>query len=132
MEARRGDSVHPVPFTGKDRMTKKEQLITWGLLALIAYELWPVAREAVDRGFMADHDSPVPSWIQNVSYDSAQNDTYTTDDISNLLSVPQGPGGTYVYPPGGGDFFNPIGGLLGACSQQGAQPALTPSVFRIS
>ena len=103
-------------------MTKKEQLITWGLLALIAYELWPSSPEsAAQRGFLPDRDSPVPTWIQNVSYDSLQADSYTTDDISNLLSVPQGPGGSYTYAPGG-DFFNPIGGLLGACSQQPSRP----------
>jgi hypothetical protein len=109
-------------------MTRNERLITWGLLALIAYELWPSSPfAAADRGFQPDHDSPLPTWIQNVSY-AAQEDT-TTDTITSLLSVPQGPGGTYVYPPPGGDYFNPVGGL---CGQAVQQPALVPQVFRVA
>lgn len=111
-------------------MTKTESLITWGLLALIAYELWPKTPQAGMQPFRQNNESQTPTWIQNLSYDTMQDDSYSTDDISNLLSIPQGPGGgttQWGAPPGG--FFNPIGGLVGQCVQQ---PSLTPSVFKVS
>jgi hypothetical protein len=106
-------------------MTKgSENLITWGLLAFIAYELYQSAAPAPSRP-----SNPIltniPIWVQQLSAAEQRDYIDTTSKgmanqiFDNLLSIPQGPGGgSYIgpYTPAAGiDFFNPTTGIFSMC-----------------
>jgi hypothetical protein len=102
-------------------MTDTERIVTWGLMAFIAWELYRAPSSPSTRPATNSVDSQVPVWVQQLSnveqreyiqeYDTTQ---MTTDLTENLLSIPQGPGGTPTQP-GKLDFFRPTRGIFSLC-----------------
>ena len=106
-------------------MTKDtENLITWGLLAFIAYELWQQRPPAPTLSFMTSNNplqTNTPKWIQQLSneerydyYVDMTNGGIANDITDNLLTIPQGPGGTYI-PGIPDDYFSPTAGIFAMC-----------------
>jgi hypothetical protein len=69
-----------------------EKLIGMAAVGLIIYELWkrqqPMAGPV--ENIQTDSTSPIPIWGQQLSAISGT----TTSTIEDLMSIPQGPGGT--------------------------------------
>lgn len=87
-------------------MTTKK-MIGIAAVGLILYELWK--REQVAAGpsesIYTDNNSPIPAWGQQLSQITGT--TTETSIISDLMSVPQGPGGLPNVGGGAGYFATP-------------------------
>lgn len=98
---------------------KEKKYIALGLLAWAAYRYWEGQQggTSTTSSFMNtpfQSTGGTPDWVRQLSDNAAQalQNGGDTDINNNLLSIPSGNG--QLPPPGG--FFNPTGGLLGACS----------------
>jgi len=119
-------------------MTDTEKLLMFGFLGLIAWELWPKKTTApTGLGLQpVDTMSNTPPWIQQLSQVEQQEfiqEIKEGDTFENLLSIPQGPGGTSNYNYDNVqpiNFFNPTRGLLSLCSQQPQPPTLIWNMFK--
>lgn len=105
--------------------SNSERLLLFGLLGLIAWELWPKSAPAPMGSVANDPLSNTPPWVQQLSiveqFDCPQ---ASPDALECLLAIPQGPGGTYTsvpQGPGGSDqivnYFNPVQGIFSLCNQ---------------
>jgi hypothetical protein len=102
---------------------KTENLITWGFLAFIAYELWSANQPSPGTLSRTTIDTETPVWVQQLSnveradFNMAvkTNPELADEVIDNLLSIPQGPGGS--FQPGGNiqDYFVPTSGIFSMC-----------------
>lgn len=114
-------------------MTDTEKLVLFGLVGLIAWELWPNRQQAAPvAGYDNDPLSNTPPWIQQLAT-AEQFDCVETDDaLDCLLSIPQGPGGTSNFPTNQPiNFFNPTRGIFGACNQTPGN-IVRPSLWSIA
>jgi hypothetical protein len=121
-----------------------ERLLLFGLLGLIAWELWPKSPAAPGVSMGGDPLSKTPPWVQQLSAaEQLQCDQTEPDALECLLAIPQGPGGSSSFPyvPGGTaspggfnpvvNFFNPTQGIFSMCNQGPASIA-RPSLWSIS
>lgn len=116
-------------------MDDTEKLFLFGLIGLIAWELWPKS-PAPPSLISSDPLNNTPIWIQQLS--AVEQNEYMEeikegDIFENLLSIPQGPGGTYNYDVTNFqpiNFFNPTRGIMGFCNQ--TPGVVTPRVWRTS
>ena len=90
----------PASKGNMDAQTKK--LIGFAAAGLILYELWKRHQAAggPSENIQTNNMSPVPTWAQQLSATSGT----TTSTIDDLMSIPQGPGGT-PSPGYGFNFF---------------------------
>ena len=118
-------------------MTDSEKLVTWGLLALIAWELRPKQQQQAAGLGATDPTSNTPAWIQqlsNVEQQEYMEEVRAGDVIDNLLAIPQGPGGTSNYNTTNIqpiNFFNPTRGIFSLCNPT-APTVLQPVVRSIA
>jgi hypothetical protein len=105
-------------------MDNTERLVTWGLLALIAYELYrPPKAPGGLRSVGSGVGGNTPAWVQQLSnleqYELVQE--YNTNNMSeelanNLFAIPQGPGGTATADfRVQADYFSPTRGIFANC-----------------
>ena len=83
-----------------DAQTKK--IIGFAAVGLVLYELWKrqhIAAGGPAENMQTNSLSPIPVWGQQLSATSGT----TTSAIEDLMSIPQGPGGS--AGPGGVNFF---------------------------
>ena len=96
-------SLRLLPKGNMDMDAQTKKIIGFAAVGLVLYELWK--RQQVEAGgpmenIQTNSLSPVPAWGQQLSATMGT----TTSMIDDLMSIPQGPGGS-GSPSGGVNFF---------------------------
>lgn len=120
--------------------SNSERLLLFGLLGLIAWELWPKQSAVPSIRSINDPLSNTPPWIQQLSLaEQLDGGNQNPDMLETLLSIPQGPGGSpsVMYGPGGSasgqnitNFFNPTQGI-NFCNQSPSN-IVRPSTWSVA
>lgn len=98
-------------------MSDTEKLLLFGLVGLIAWELWPKQQPQLQSLVNSDPLSNTPIWVQQLSAAEQAECSEPESVLECLLSIPQGPGGTYTNHFEPINYFNPTRGILGLCDQ---------------
>jgi hypothetical protein len=113
-------------------MTTTEKIMTWGLLAVIAYELWQSAPVSARGGLLpVDPSSKLPIWAQQLAMSEGvyggSAGGYSTTTVEDLMSLPQGPGGTIQDPTA-----NYLDTLSALCRNKPLNMLTNPTVQRMA